>query len=124
MFTKKYISKSCQQQRPCCDLETAFKVGLTIAAASLGGGVRARSVPGHHEDHGDDDGDDIGDDGDDDVDGDDNHNDDHYCDRLLGHDSSPTSNKVLPCMWHHAPRLESRPRNRFWSCLVSLAFFF
>ena len=56
-------------KRPCCDLETAFKVGLTIAAASLGGWVRARSVPGHHEDHGDDDGDDddIGDDDGDDA---------------------------------------------------------
>ena len=58
-------------KRPCCDLKTAFKVGLTIAAASLGGWVRARPVPGHHEDHevcrdDDGDGDDIGDYGDDD----------------------------------------------------------
>ena len=55
--------------------------------------------------------------------GDDSHHD-QYSDGLLGHDPSSTSNKVLPGMWHHAPRLKSRPRNRFWSCLVSLAFFY
>ena len=84
MFTKKCVSKDSQQERPCCDLETAFKVGLTIATASLGGGVRARSVPGHHEDledceddDGDDDGNDDGDGGDGDDDGNDNHHDNH-----------------------------------------------
>ena len=74
LFTNKSISRCCQQQRPCCDLETAFKVGLTIATTSLGGGVRARPVPGHHEDCSDDNGEDVGDygdDGGDDVDGND-----------------------------------------------------
>ena len=28
---------------------------------------------------------------------------------LLGHDSSSTSDKVLPCMGHHTPRLKGRP---------------
>ena len=64
-------------KRPCCDLETAFKVGLTIAATSLGGWVRARPVPGHHEDYGDGDGDDDGDGCDGDDDGNDNHHDNH-----------------------------------------------
>ena len=92
------------ENRPCCDLEPSLKVGLTIAAASLGSWVRARPVPGDdvedYDDYDDDDDYNYDDDDDDDDSGDDD---------LLGHDPSSTSDKVLPRMGHHTPRLKGRP---------------